>query len=128
MYVYNISIRHNSFAVACLTSMQAVYYCRSLAARRQLLSLKSAWHAVPASVSGWIRWDSSLKADSKVKKGGKDNNYSHTLNLPTTSFNQRANSHIREPELQKVFLTVLFVASVDSEEVLVIVVGGPQDL
>ncbi|CAM9113633.1 unnamed protein product, partial [Ectocarpus fasciculatus] len=34
-------------------------------------------------------------------KGEKENKYSSTLNLPTTSFNQRANSQVREPELQK---------------------------
>ena len=42
------------------------------------------------------------KNDSKSGKKEFDNKYSYTLNLPSTAFDQRANSIVREPELQKV--------------------------
>jgi len=41
------------------------------------------------------------KAPAKKKKGKEESIYSKTVNLPQTGFNQRANSLVREPQLQE---------------------------
>jgi hypothetical protein len=46
-------------------------------------------------------------ASEKSSKGGKkesDNKYSATLNLPSTGFDLRANSAVREPQIQQVIV------------------------
>jgi hypothetical protein len=80
-----------------------------------------ALHVHPAvCLLGAVRGESSTAAaaaaklgkDNKKKQKGdqKENKYSHTLNLPVTEFNQRANSQSREPELQKVSKALCYAA------------------
>lgn len=68
------------------------------------------------------RLESTRAASKKgnAAKGEKENKYSSTLNLPTTSFNQRANSQVREPELQKVNRIAARDTAVDKHQVIVL--------
>ena len=69
-------------------------------------ALGSRWHTVARSSGGANVNGASVASSGAPKKGGKgkrkkeDNPYSETVLLPQTDFNMRANSKVREPELQ----------------------------
>ena len=76
-------------------------YRRLLSGRNGLLHRVGKSSKYEMSRFNTFRCLSSSDSSSKSGKGKSSSKYSHTVLLPSTTFNQRANSLKRDPEIQK---------------------------